>query len=123
MTVQKTTLLISALASWCAQAIYTVSPIDLIPDIIPILGLADLFHTQKKAPAVEKCGWKCYLECVKNQIWGRSTVKEVGDSRLALVEEILEKRFPRVAKKILQEVDKQLREIVDSKNEDGCDYE
>lgn len=41
MTVQKTTLLISALASWCAQAIYTVSPIDLIPDIIPILGLAD----------------------------------------------------------------------------------
>ena len=41
MTVQKTTLLISALASWFAQAIYTVSPIDLIPDIIAILGLAD----------------------------------------------------------------------------------
>ena len=41
MTLQKTTLLISALATWCAQALYTVSPIDLIPDIIPILGLAD----------------------------------------------------------------------------------
>ena len=41
MTLQKTTLLISALATWCAQAIYTVSPIDLIPDIIPILGLVD----------------------------------------------------------------------------------
>ena len=36
-------IILPAAAAWAAQALYTVSPIDLIPDIIPILGLADDF--------------------------------------------------------------------------------
>ena len=32
-----------AVGAWMVQALYTASPIDLIPDIIPVLGLIDDF--------------------------------------------------------------------------------
>ena len=41
MDATKTSLAIPAAAAWVMQVIYMISPIDLIPDLIPILGLAD----------------------------------------------------------------------------------
>ena len=41
MNTQKATLTVTAIAAWFTQAVYTLSPIDLIPDFIPILGLVD----------------------------------------------------------------------------------
>ena len=41
MGIQKTGLAISTMAAWFTQAAYAVSPIDLIPDFIPILGMVD----------------------------------------------------------------------------------
>jgi uncharacterized membrane protein YkvA (DUF1232 family) len=40
----KPALLLTTVAAWFGTAAYTVSPIDLIPDILPVLGqLDDLF--------------------------------------------------------------------------------
>ena len=40
----KSTILLPTVAAWFTSAAYTVSPIDLIPDIVPVLGqLDDLF--------------------------------------------------------------------------------
>tara|TARA_R100001015_G_C4623552_1_gene181400 strand:+ start:752 stop:946 length:195 start_codon:yes stop_codon:yes gene_type:complete len=41
---KKSALLLTTVAAWFTTAAYTVSPIDLIPDILPVLGqLDDLF--------------------------------------------------------------------------------
>ena len=41
---KKSALLLTTVAAWFTSAAYTVSPIDLIPDIVPILGqLDDIF--------------------------------------------------------------------------------
>jgi len=41
---KKSALLLTTVAAWFTGAAYTVSPIDLIPDILPVLGqLDDLF--------------------------------------------------------------------------------
>jgi uncharacterized membrane protein YkvA (DUF1232 family) len=41
---RKPALLLTTIGAWFTSAAYTVSPIDLIPDIIPVLGqLDDLF--------------------------------------------------------------------------------
>ncbi len=41
---KKSALLLTTVAAWFTSAAYTVSPIDLIPDILPVLGqLDDLF--------------------------------------------------------------------------------
>lgn len=41
---KKSALLLTTVAAWFGSAAYTVSPIDLIPDIVPVLGqLDDLF--------------------------------------------------------------------------------
>ena len=41
---KKPPLLLTTVAAWFSTAAYTVSPIDLIPDILPVLGqLDDLF--------------------------------------------------------------------------------
>jgi len=41
---KKSALLLTTVAAWFTSAVYTVSPIDLIPDIVPILGqLDDIF--------------------------------------------------------------------------------
>lgn len=41
---KKPALLLTTVAAWFGTAAYTVSPIDLIPDILPVLGqLDDLF--------------------------------------------------------------------------------
>jgi uncharacterized membrane protein YkvA (DUF1232 family) len=41
---KKSALLLTTVAAWFTTAAYTVSPIDLIPDIIPVLGqLDDIF--------------------------------------------------------------------------------
>jgi len=41
---KKPALLLTTVATWFGTAAYAVSPIDLIPDIIPVLGqLDDLF--------------------------------------------------------------------------------
>jgi len=37
----KSTILLTTVAAWFTSAAYTVSPIDLIPDIVPILGQLD----------------------------------------------------------------------------------
>lgn len=34
-------LLAANLVAWVAQGLYTVSPIDMIPDIVPLIGFAD----------------------------------------------------------------------------------
>jgi uncharacterized membrane protein YkvA (DUF1232 family) len=36
-------LVLANVAMWLAQGLYTVSPIDLVPDFIPILGWMDDF--------------------------------------------------------------------------------
>lgn len=38
---KKSALLLTTVAAWFTSAAYTVSPIDLIPDIVPILGQLD----------------------------------------------------------------------------------
>lgn len=41
---KKSALLLTTIASWFGATAYMVSPIDLIPDILPVLGqLDDLF--------------------------------------------------------------------------------
>lgn len=41
---KKSALLLTTVASWFVATAYMVSPIDLIPDILPVLGqLDDLF--------------------------------------------------------------------------------
>jgi len=41
---KKPALLLTTVAAWFSTAAYAVSPIDLIPDILPVLGqLDDLF--------------------------------------------------------------------------------
>ncbi len=41
---KKPALLLTTVAAWFSTTAYTVSPIDLIPDILPVLGqLDDLF--------------------------------------------------------------------------------
>ena len=41
---KKSALLLTTVAAWFGSAAYAVSPIDLIPDIVPVLGqLDDLF--------------------------------------------------------------------------------
>jgi uncharacterized membrane protein YkvA (DUF1232 family) len=41
---KKSALLLTTVAAWFGGMAYTVSPIDLIPDILPVLGqLDDLF--------------------------------------------------------------------------------
>jgi uncharacterized membrane protein YkvA (DUF1232 family) len=41
---KKSALLLTTVGAWFTSAAYAVSPIDLIPDIIPVLGqLDDLF--------------------------------------------------------------------------------
>jgi len=37
----KSTILLTTVAAWFTSAAYTASPIDLIPDIVPILGQLD----------------------------------------------------------------------------------
>jgi len=39
----KLSILIATGTAWFAQAVYAISPIDLIPDLIPVLGWADDF--------------------------------------------------------------------------------
>jgi len=34
-------LLLTTVAAWFTSAAYTISPVDLIPDIIPVLGQLD----------------------------------------------------------------------------------
>ena len=43
MKATKTGIALSTMAAWFTEAAYAVSPIDLIPDIIPVLGLLDDF--------------------------------------------------------------------------------
>ena len=43
MKATKTGIALSTVAAWFTEAAYAVSPIDLIPDIIPVLGLVDDF--------------------------------------------------------------------------------
>jgi uncharacterized membrane protein YkvA (DUF1232 family) len=37
----KSTILLTTVAAWFTSAAYIVSPIDLIPDIVPVLGQLD----------------------------------------------------------------------------------
>ena len=41
MEKKKSALLLTTIGAWFTSAAYTVSPIDLIPDIIPVLGQLD----------------------------------------------------------------------------------
>ena len=41
MEKKKSALLLTTIGAWVTSAAYTVSPIDLIPDIIPVLGQLD----------------------------------------------------------------------------------
>ncbi len=41
MEKRKSALLLTTIGAWFTSAAYTVSPIDLIPDIIPVLGQLD----------------------------------------------------------------------------------
>jgi uncharacterized membrane protein YkvA (DUF1232 family) len=41
MEKKKSALLLTTIGAWFTSTAYTVSPIDLIPDIIPVLGQLD----------------------------------------------------------------------------------
>ena len=43
MKATKKGIVLSTMAAWFTEAAYAVSPIDLIPDLIPVLGLVDDF--------------------------------------------------------------------------------
>jgi uncharacterized membrane protein YkvA (DUF1232 family) len=38
---KKSAILLTTVAAWFTSAAYTLSPVDLIPDIIPVLGQMD----------------------------------------------------------------------------------
>jgi hypothetical protein len=41
MSTKNTGLMLATIAAWFTEAAYAISPIDLVPDILPVVGLLD----------------------------------------------------------------------------------